>query len=350
MNQNEFQRIAKQFRAGKLSLQELTRQVLGHSHQNQTRSDEIDDGTDGQSPFDPEVALKELSERKQDSHKGDFGRVLVIGGCRGMAGAPSLAGMSCLRSGAGLVSVAIPRSIQNVVAGFDPCLMTIGLPEIESGRISRASLPILQGHLEQADAVVLGPGLGRHPEINQLVQQLYRDCRAPMVVDADALNALASGESSGDTLLPTHAGPRTLTPHPGEFKRLTAGNTTGKNPRVHLPESISRGLRPDRVAMEQAAIELAQANEVVIVLKGHRTLVSDGSRLYRNHNGNPGMATAGSGDVLCGIIAAFLGQTLPPFDAAAAAVFAHGRSGDRAARKRSQCSMTASDIIANLEV
>jgi ADP-dependent NAD(P)H-hydrate dehydratase len=268
--------------------------------------------------------LPRLPPRLEESNKGDFGRALLIGGSRGMAGSISLSGMATLRSGAGLVQLAVPAAIQSTVAGFEPSYMTVTLPEDSDGRIAGTAQAALTEHIKPVTAIACGPGLGRSGELTDMVVWLYQHCSQPMVFDADALNALASRP---DTL--THAGgPRVLTPHPGEFGRLVPG---------------SKGT--DRSAMEQAASESAANWQAVVVLKGHHTFITDGRQHRRNTTGNPGMATGGTGDVLTGIITALLCQGLSAYDAACLGVHLHGLAGDLAAKELGQPSLIASDLI-----
>lgn len=269
--------------------------------------------------------LPRLPPRDANSHKGDYGRLLIVGGSRGMSGAIALAGMSALRSGAGLVRMAVPDRVLGVVAGFEPSLMTTPLPDDDAGRLSLAAKEALARHLPWADVVALGPGLGRSSELTDLVGALWFEVEHPMVVDADALFALAESEIA---LTPT-AGPRVITPHVGEFTRLLG----------------DEGKKISAKQLSAAAVEWASTNEAIIVLKGPHTLVTDGSRSYTNNTGNPGMATGGTGDILTGVIAALIGQKLEPFAAAALGVHIHGLAGDLAAKELGQVSMIASDLL-----
>ncbi|HKD35830.1 MAG TPA: NAD(P)H-hydrate dehydratase [Pirellulales bacterium] len=266
--------------------------------------------------------LPKLPPRAPDSHKGDFGRVLLIGGSRDMPGSISLSGMAALRSGAGLVTIATPDVCQPIVAGFEPSYMTAAVASDKDGRIAIAAIERVCQLVAHATVVAIGPGLGQSSDVTELVTTLYREVPLPMVVDADGLNALAARRD----VLPTHAGPRVLTPHPGEFARLTA----------------SDGPPPDRIA---TAKELAAQASVVVVLKGHGTVITDGSRHAVNSTGNPGMATGGTGDVLTGVVSALMAQQLAPFDAARLGVHVHGLAGDLAAAELGQVSLTASDLI-----
>jgi len=268
-----------------------------------------------------DAALPQLPPRANQSHKGDYGRVLLVGGSRGMSGAVALAGMAALKSGAGLVTLAVPDSCLETVASFCPCYMTIPLPEDEGGRISQQAEQRLLDLSGNFDCLAYGPGLGQSNDLQALTQSLYRQIEKPLVVDADGLNALAA------SLPASGGGPRILTPHPGEFQRLRGEE------------------RPARSELEESCITLAGQLGAVMVLKGNRSLVTDGTLAQHNTTGNPGMATAGSGDVLTGVIVGLLGQSLSPLDAARLGTHVHGAAGDFAAEKLGMAGMTATDII-----
>jgi NAD(P)H-hydrate epimerase len=238
--------------------------------------------------------LPKLPPRRAESHKGDYGRVLVLGGSRGMAGAPSLAAMTALRSGAGLVTVATPASAQPTVAAFSPCYMTIPLVEDDYGIADFANVVDLAPARERFDVWAIGPGLGQSEGATELVAQLYREVPRPMVVDADGLNALAAALKRNPQALDKLAGPRILTPHPGEFARLAGTAPTGGP--------------ADRAAQAAKLCQRDSSRKTVVVLKGHRTVICDGERFAVNQTGNPGMATGGTGDCLTGVIAGLLGQ------------------------------------------
>jgi len=266
--------------------------------------------------------LPKLPQRDDDAHKGDFGFVLIIGGSRGMAGAVALAGIAALRGGAGLVRLAVPEGCLETVASLESSYMTVPLPDDEAGRIAEDALERIAEAADWADVVAVGPGLGHSAGLDLLVGRLYRELNKPLVLDADALNALATQCD----ILTEPGGPRILTPHPGEFARL-----------------IGKKLPLEQ--REEAAIELAARCGLVVVLKSHHTLTTDGRHSTRNNTGNPGMATGGSGDVLTGLIASLLGQGLEPFDAARLGVHLHGLAGDCAAEELGQRSMIASDLV-----
>lgn len=263
--------------------------------------------------------LPALKPRRLAGHKGDYGKALIVGGSRGMAGAVALAGMAALRGGAGLVRVATPDRCLETVAGFEPCYTTIPLADDQEGRLAAAAWPRLAQELQAVDVVACGPGLGRGPGVSTIVQRLYAEFPRPLVVDADGLNALA------EQPLASAAGPRLLTPHPGEFARLSGIHDVAEQ-RRHAPEFAAR-------------------HRVVLVLKGHATLITDGTRSRENRTGNPGMATGGAGDVLTGLLAALLAQGLSTWDAACLGVHLHGSAGDIAARRHGVVSLVARDLV-----
>lgn len=267
--------------------------------------------------------LPHLPPRRPDSHKGDYGRALLIGGSQGMAGAIALAGLACLRSGAGLVKIATSSACQTTVAGFEASTMTIPLPCDSQGRIALAAYDVIAAAANEATAVACGPGLARSDELVELVGRLYQNLQRPMVVDADALDALAKNPA---VLVPPPA-PRILTPHPGEFARLIGHEKIEPHERGALAQ------------------EFAKRTGTIVVLKGHHTVITDGEQIALNLNGNPGMATGGTGDVLTGIVTAMLCQRLSPYDAARLATFVHGLAGDLAAAELGQTAMIASDLI-----
>ena len=257
--------------------------------------------------------------RDQNTHKGDYGRVLILAGSEGFTGAPSLAAKAALRTGAGLIFTGVPRTVYPIVAAKLDAPMVFPLPD-ENGRLSPDALDVILEKLETADACLLGPGLGRSPGVDTLVLELIRRCRCPLVLDADGINA-AAGHID---VLRGAACPVILTPHEGEFRRLT-----------QAPET-------DRIT---GAITLARETGAVVLRKGHQTVITDGKKTYVNRTGNAGMATGGSGDVLAGILAALLGQGIPPLEAAAAAAWLHGTSGDRAAGRLGQYAMGPLDLL-----
>ena len=277
--------------------------------------------------------LPPLPPRHRDASKRDFGRVVVVGGSAGMAGAPAISAMAALRSGAGLVELLVPDAVVAIAAAFDPCVMTRGLPAGVDGTFGAAAADRVLAEAARADAVVVGPGIGRSDAVRDLVLALWRELTVPAVFDADALWTLAGAAG----LLRDHAGPRVLTPHAGEMLRLMGRDPAGAEAR-------------DRTFLERAAADMAAASDAVIVLKGAGTLVVGDGREARNETGNPGMATAGTGDALAGIVAALLAQGLSAFAAARLAAWVHGRAGDAAAHDLGQVSMTAVDLLGRLHV
>jgi ADP-dependent NAD(P)H-hydrate dehydratase len=275
--------------------------------------------------------LVRLAPRAANSHKGDFGRVLIIGGSRGMAGAAALAGLATLRSGAGLVTVATPASVHATVASFSPCYMTVPLVADDDGVADFANIVDFTAARNAYDVWAVGPGLGRSAGVIELVAQLYRDIPRPMVVDADGLNALAAARERNTRLLDKPAGPRVLTPHPGEFARLAGAKASGS--------------AEQRAALVAELCRRDSSGSTIVLLKGHGTVICDGRRFAVNQTGNPGMATGGTGDCLTGIVAGLLAQKLDAFDAARLAAHVHGTAGDLAARELSQISLVASDLI-----
>lgn len=275
-----------------------------------------------------------LLRRRPESSKRDYGRVVVVGGSAGMAGAPALAAMAALRSGAGLVELLVPDAVLAIAATFDPCVMTHGFPCVANGSFSAAATAPIERRLAAADAVAVGPGLGRSPSARDLAVRLWRELRCPAVFDADALWAVATLEPAARR---SHAGPRVVTPHAGELLRLI-----GREPGSAAAE--------DRDFLEREATALAAAADAVVVLKGHRSLIVSPHEQAHNDTGNPGMATAGTGDVLTGVTAALLAQGLAPFAAARLAAWIHGRAGDIAAADLGEISMTARDLLDRLHV
>jgi NAD(P)H-hydrate epimerase len=272
--------------------------------------------------------VPKLAPRAVDAHKGDFGKVCIIAGSLGMSGAAALAGRSALRAGAGLVRVATPRSVLPIVASIEPCFTTIALAEDSRGRISTKALHTILEIIGQNDAVAFGPGVGVSGALRSILKALLEQDQLRLLIDADGLNNLAAIRN-----WPHHVKANlTLTPHPGEMKRLWSGLF-----REQLPA--------DR---QEQATRLAKHTATTVVLKGAGTIVADGERVYINQTGNPGMATAGSGDVLTGVITALLGQALSDFDAAVLGVYIHGLAGDIVAGKLGQVGMMTTDIIDSL--
>lgn len=272
-----------------------------------------------------------VEPRAPDSHKGNFGHVLILAGSVGKTGAAAMAARAALRAGAGLVTVATTKSAQPVVAALGMEYMTEPLPETEAGTISLGALDRLDELVKGKTALALGPGLGQAPEAAECVRKLVNKHDLPLVLDADGLNAFAGCAESLRPKSIAFNSPTVLTPHPGEMARLIGKETAE--------------IQTRRV---EAAREFAERHGHILVLKGHRTLIAGpGGQVWVNPTGNPGMATGGAGDVLTGIIAGLLGQHLsrPAHEVAAAGVYLHGLAGDIAAEKYGQVSMIAGDLL-----
>jgi hydroxyethylthiazole kinase-like uncharacterized protein yjeF len=270
-----------------------------------------------------------IEPRPVESNKGNYGHVLVVGGSVGKAGAAAMAGMSVLRAGAGLATVATPKSVLATVAGFIPELMTEPLPETVAGTISASAGERLEALAEGKSVLAIGPGISRVAETSQLARSLVNHSEIPIVLDADGLNAFEGHTSdlSGKGRL------LVITPHPGEMARLAGCSTAD--------------VQKDRLGV---AREFAKEHDVVVVLKGHRTLVvqPDGEA-WANTTGNPGMSTGGTGDILTGMVAAMIAQN--PKDsrlAILAAVHLHGLAGDVMLESVGEHSMVATDLLRGL--
>lgn len=269
--------------------------------------------------------IPKLKPRAPDAHKGDFGKVAIIAGSVGMSGAAALAGRAALRAGAGLVRVATPKSVLPIVASIEPSFTTIALPEDTSGRISAKAINTILNIISENDCLAFGPGIGISGGLGTVLETLLKQENLRLLIDADGLNNLCRIKSWPAVLKANLI----VTPHPGEMKRLWKGLF-----RENLPTE-----RQDQAA------QLAQRTKTVVALKGAETVVTDGQKIYINKTGNPGMATAGSGDVLTGVITALIGQGLSNLDAAVLGVYIHGLAGDIAAEKIGQVSLMATDII-----
>lgn len=262
-----------------------------------------------------------LPGAKLESHKGDFGKLLLLCGSRGYTGAAAMAARAALRTGAGLVYLGVPEAVYPILAGKLDEPVVFPLPSNGNGRFSRIGIGEITDQLKDKDAVLIGPGIGRCYDTEEVVDAVLEQAACPIILDADGINVL---EGHIDRLDRATV-PVILTPHEGEFRRLGG--------------DLSRG----RLIGAKA---LAEKSGAVIVLKGYRTIVAapDG-QVYINSTGNPGMATGGSGDVLAGMLACLLGQGMEPVKAAAAAVYLHGRAGDEAAARLGRRSMLPSDMI-----
>lgn len=268
---------------------------------------------------------KRLKSRSKTSHKNDFGRIFILAGSKKYSGAAYLAGLAALRAGAGLVTLGVPDAIMPAVARRQPELIIESFPSTKKGSLSRKSLKAILKAVKNQDILAVGPGLSQEKETQRLVREVLKKTKQPVVLDADGLNALKNHLS----VLKALKNRCILTPHPGEFLRLFGGKLTAS----------------DKFRTRRAK-EAAKKFGVYIVLKGHHTVIAapDG-KVCRNSTGNPGMATAGSGDVLTGILAAFAGQKLSLWDTARFGVYLHGLAGDLAAHALGELSLIAGDLI-----
>lgn len=269
-----------------------------------------------------------LKPRSRAAHKGDFGRVFILAGSVGYTGAAHLAGLGALRSGAGLVTLGVPSKVYPVIARREMEIMTRPFPSASEGCFALSGLSRILKFAASQDVLAAGPGLSTHPSVRKLVLALIKKWPKPLVLDADALNALRGNPE----LLRKRRIPAVLTPHTGEFVRLFGGGKpVTKEQRI------------------QSCVRAAALSRAVVVLKGQGTVTASPEGLYTvNPTGNPGMASGGTGDVLTGMIAALLGQGLEPFDAARFAVYVHGLAGDLAAVESGEISLTAGDLAEQL--
>lgn len=268
--------------------------------------------------LDKELVQKILPERDANAHKGDFGRILLLCGSRGYTGAAALAAMGALRSGAGLAYLGVPESIYAIEAVKLTEPIVFPLPD-ENGMLSAEAVPQILELLPKMDAVLIGPGLGQSKGTLVALKAVLRHFQGPVVVDADGINLLARHKY----LMRGRTAPTILTPHDGEFQRMAS-------------------LGEDR---QSAASALARELGCIVLLKGHRTLITDGEICYCNHTGNPGMAVGGSGDVLAGIIVGLLGQGIAPLEAAAVGAWLHGAAGDACGAEIGQYGMLPTDML-----
>jgi hydroxyethylthiazole kinase-like uncharacterized protein yjeF len=266
----------------------------------------------------------QLLRRNPDSHKGDFGHIFILAGSARFSGAAVLCSLAALRAGAGLVTLGIPKSLNNAIIKIKPKeVMTLPLPETRSGSLSFDGYKKIRDFIKNIDVLVIGPGLSQDKSTQGLVRKIISEIDKSAVIDADGINALVGHL---DLLRVKDI---IITPHPGEMARL-----------------IGTSIDTVQTKRKEVAKRFAKDYKITLVLKGHNTVVADyKGNFYINKTGNPGMGTAGSGDVLTGMIGAFLGQRLNAFDAAKYAVYLHGLAGDLAAKEKTQIGMIASDII-----
>ncbi len=268
-----------------------------------------------------------LPPRKLYSHKGTYGRVLVIAGSAGMMGSGSMTSLSCLRSGCGVVLWALPKALNVIGEAQNPEVMTLPIPDTPSGAPSMEAREILVEAARETDCVVLGPGLPVAGDTGELMRLLIPEIFPPLILDGGAFSAIGTEYM----IIRKRQSPTIITPHPGEMSRIT-GRTTAQ-----IQEKRS-----------DFAVKYAKHSGAIVALKGHGTVVTDGQEIYINESGNPALSTAGSGDVLCGVIASLVGQGIPPFEAAKLGVYLHGLAGDLAAREIGDRGVIARDVITRL--
>lgn len=272
--------------------------------------------------YDHETVLSILPDRKPESHKGNFGRILLLCGSEGYTGAAALSAMGALRSGAGLVYVGVPRSIYAIEAV--KLTEAIVFPLADSkGMFSGRTCKQINQHLDNKDAVLIGPGIGKSKACEQLVLHILKNFHGPVVLDADGINLICNHKD----VLRGRTFPTVITPHLGEFSRLGGVVTDDK---CH------------------DAINMANDLNCIMLLKGHHTIVTDGKQCVSIQTGNPGMATGGSGDVLAGIITSLIGQGIDCLEATACAAWLAGAAADRCAERIGQYGMLPSDVIMEL--
>ncbi|MEE9392292.1 MAG: NAD(P)H-hydrate dehydratase [Planctomycetota bacterium] len=281
-------------------------------------------------PF-PDEPLAKLPERAREGHKADFGRILLLAGSSAYAGAAILCGKSAARSGAGLVTLAVPATAASALRGKAPHLILRSLPENHEGEVAFTALRQLRALMAESDVFVAGPGLGTSDieSLRELLTRCLLSFDGPALLDASALRAF-SADGLG-VIQHDRRSALVLTPHLGEAAHLLGIDT----------QSIRRNPR-------EAAVSLSAITRCVVVLKSHRTLIAVGERIVRNETGNDGLATAGTGDVLSGCIGALLARPLSAFDAARLGVHIHGLAADQWARSRGRSGLVATDLSSRL--
>ena len=265
-----------------------------------------------------ETALACIPTRQPESHKGDYGKILLLCGSRGYTGAAALAAMGALRSGAGLVYLGVPESIYAIEAMKLTEPVIFPLPD-DRGMLSETSMKAIRALLPSMDAVLFGCGCGLGEGPEQILQMLLKEAKCPIVLDADGITLVSRHKD----ILRDRQYPTILTPHEGELARLS-------------PRSGDRVL---------TAMEFARQLGIILLRKGHRTVITDGEKVYVNQSGNPGMAVGGSGDVLAGIIVSLIGQGVPPLEAAACGAWFHGRAGDLCAETIGMRGLLPTDMV-----
>jgi len=272
--------------------------------------------------------LQKIPVRKADTHKGDFGHVLVLAGSKGMTGAAYLASQAALFSGSGLVTCGIPESLNAIMEVKLTEAMTLPLPETKGASLSVKAEKIILDFCKKCSAVALGPGLSRHKETLKLARNLIESVNKPLILDADGIMSLVD---KCDVLKKRKA-PTVVTPHPGEMAKL-----------------LKKNAQTIQTIRGKVASEFAKKYKVILVLKGYQTVVANtNGETYINSTGNSGMSSGGTGDVLTGMIASFVGQGIHPYSAAIIGVYLHGLAGDIAEKEKGQFSLIATDILEKL--
>jgi NAD(P)H-hydrate epimerase len=272
--------------------------------------------------------LERILRRKPDSHKGDYGHVLVLAGSRSYTGAPYFASQAALLSGAGLVTLGIPKSLHPILAAKLTEVMVRPFPETREATFSLAAEKEILSFSEKIDVVALGPGISLNPQTQRLARGLLAKLGKPLVIDADGIAALRGHLH----MLKKIRTPVVLTPHPGEFARL-----------------VGREVAEIQKGRKDIALRFSREYNVVLVLKGHGTVVANSTgKFYINKTGNPGMASGGAGDCLTGIIAGLMAQGLAPYEASALGAHVHGLAGDLAAKEKGLLSLIATDLLQKL--
>lgn len=268
-----------------------------------------------------------LPRRNEDGHKGTYGRVAIIGGKSGMTGASYLSSMAALRSGSGLVYCIIPKSLETIMSIKLTEAIIVPIEDNGKGHFTEDSIREIKNAIKNMDAIAIGPGLGVSEERTQLIKEILTEFKGTIVLDADRINCLLSK----DEVLINRNGHTIITPHPGELARL-------------LQKSTSE-IQKNRIYYSKYASE---KYNIITVLKGKGTVVTSKEETYINSTGNPGMATAGTGDILTGIILSFLGQGIDPFKSAILGVYCHGLSGDISMMDKGEYGLIATDILDNI--
>lgn len=271
-----------------------------------------------------EDCSKHIKPREKNTHKGSYGKVGIVAGSLGMTGSVCMSSLSAMRSGSGLVYTIVPNSISDIVSiKLTECVIRyIGVNT--DGFFSANDIPQIMKSIEDCDCIVLGPGIGTDKETKKVVNYILMNYKRPIVLDADGLNCITDDLN----VFNNRKEPTVITPHPKEFERLL------KNSDIKYKDRVS------------TAIEFSDKYNVITLLKGYNTVIANKNNKFNiNPTGNPGMATAGSGDVLAGIIASFIGQGINPYDATCCAAFIHGLAGDLVSQDKGEYGLIATDII-----